>query len=93
MFEFTKVGIEHVENDKLTLEVKDSNRLDLLSIEGIVREVQGIIKKETGLKNYKVEKSTFIVKVDRKVKAVRPFTVCAVVKGLKFTDYFIEQMI
>ncbi|MCX6742033.1 MAG: phenylalanine--tRNA ligase subunit beta [Candidatus Pacearchaeota archaeon] len=93
VFEFTKVGIEKVENDKITLEIKDSNRLDLLSIEGVVREVKGIIKKEIGLKDYKIEKSNFVVKVDHKVKAVRPFTVCAVIKDLKFTEHFIEQMI
>jgi phenylalanyl-tRNA synthetase beta chain len=93
VFEFTKVEINKIEDDKITLEVKDTNRQDLLSVEGIARELKGVLEKETGLANYKVEKSEFVVRVDKKVKEVRPFTVCAVVKDLKFDDAFIEQIV
>ena len=98
------ISIENIENyskleisqdqedkDKLTVEVKDSNRPDLLSIEGIARELKGIFGKEKGLAEYKINNSTFSLNAEN-VKA-RPEIVCAVIKSLKLNDFAIKQII
>jgi len=91
--ELTKVSVEKIEKDNITVKIEDTNRADLLSVEGIARAVKGIIGKESGLVNFKIEKSNFLVKVNPKVKKVRPFTVCAVIKNLNFSEEIIEQLI
>jgi len=51
--QYSKIEIEQSEEDKdkLIIEVKDSNRPDLLSVEGIARELKGNTGKEKGLVN------------------------------------------
>lgn len=93
LMQYTKVGIEKIEGDIITFEVKDSNRPDLLSVEGIGRELLGMIGKEKGLAYYKASKSDYEVIIDKKVSKVRPEIVCAVVKDLKLNDYGIKQII
>ncbi|MCS7134596.1 MAG: phenylalanine--tRNA ligase subunit beta [Candidatus Pacearchaeota archaeon] len=93
LLEFVKTSIESIEEDKITLKIEDTNRADLLSVEGIARELKAITGKEKGLVNYEIIKSNFVVKVDKKVKKVRPYTACAVVKDLCFNHTIIEQII
>lgn len=94
ILENKKISLEGIEKDTLVLKIEDTNRADLLSVEGIARELKGILGREKSLVNYKVEtKTPFVVKVDPKVKKVRPFTVCAVIKDLKFDDNIIKQII
>lgn len=88
-----KIGIEKSEGDNITLEIKDSNRPDLLSVEGIAREMRGILGKEEGLKRYKINESDFVVKKDWRPIKIRPHIVCAVVKNIRLNDYGIKQII
>lgn len=90
---FAKGEIESVDDDLLKVDIKDSNRPDLWSTEGIAREIQGRITKNKGLPKYKLGKSKVVVKVDKKVSKVRPLTVCAVAKGLKINEDVLSQMI
>jgi phenylalanyl-tRNA synthetase beta chain len=89
---FAKAEIESVEGDLLRIDIKDTNRPDLWSSEGIAREIRGRLEKG-GLPEYSVKKSDVVVKVDKSVAKVRPYTVCAVVKNLKITPEFLSQMI
>jgi len=93
LMQYTKAGIEKIEGDIITLEIKDSNRPDMLSVEGIGRELLGVTGKERGLAIYKAAKSNYEVIIDKKVSKVRPEIVCAVVKDLKLDDYGIKQLI
>jgi phenylalanyl-tRNA synthetase beta chain len=95
LLELTKAEVDHIEQDKVIVEIKDSNRIDLLSVEGLVRELKNLTGKTSGLKSYKFEKSDkpFTVIIDHKVSTVRPYTVCAVIKDLKFTEESILQII
>ncbi|HDI02639.1 MAG TPA: phenylalanine--tRNA ligase subunit beta, partial [Candidatus Aenigmarchaeota archaeon] len=77
----------------LKVDIKDTNRPDLWSVEGIARELKGHYKIEEGLPRYEVKKSGLVVIVEKKVEKVRPKTVCAVIKGLKLDDESIKQMI
>lgn len=87
-----KGEIEAVEGDNLKLEIADTNRPDLWSVEGIARE----IKTKYGKYNVnlsKLKSSGLIVKVDKNLKTIRPRTVCAVVKNLNITEEVLLQMI
>jgi len=91
--EYSKIEPDKVEGDAVMLEIKDSNRPDLLSAEGIARDLRGILKKETGIKQYKINPSNFVLKKDRGVKKVRPEIVCAVVKNISLDNFAIKQLI
>ncbi len=69
------------------------NRPDWLSEPGLARSLSSFIGVKTGLRQYKVAKERFQVVVERAVNAVRPFTACAVVKGLKLDDEKIREII
>lgn len=89
---FAKGEIESVEGDLVKVDIKDTNRPDLWSAEGIARELRNHLGKG-GLVKYRINKSGFRMIVDKKVENVRAKTVGAVVKNLHFDDYFIKQII
>jgi phenylalanyl-tRNA synthetase beta chain len=73
--------IESVIGSEITLEVSH-DRPDLFSVEGIARELRGILGVEMGLPRYELRESGFRVFIDPSVAAVRPFISCAIVRGL-----------
>ncbi|QQG39492.1 MAG: phenylalanine--tRNA ligase subunit beta [Candidatus Aenigmatarchaeota archaeon] len=77
---------------RMTLKPADTNRPDLWSAEGIARVLRAYYGKG-GLPQYKMKRSGITVKADVKVKRVRPYTVCAVVRGLKITEEVLLQSI
>ncbi|MCK4997267.1 phenylalanine--tRNA ligase subunit beta [Candidatus Pacearchaeota archaeon] len=91
----TEMGtpIEEVTDDELSVEVFP-NRPDLLSLENFARAINQFMGKR-GLVNFKVNKpeKDYIVTINKAVKEVRPFTACAVIKGLKFSDARIKSVI
>jgi len=89
---YSKGEIEAVDGNNLKIEIKDSNRPDLWSAEGIAREIKGRID-PTGCPRYRIKKSDVVVEVDRKNKNVRPYTVCAVVKNLRINPDTLSQII
>lgn len=91
--DFAKAGIEDVQGDLLKVEVRDANRPDLWSAEGIARELKGRLTEERGLPKYKIEKSDVVVEVDKKVSKVRPLTVCAVAKNVRMNEAMLSQLI
>ncbi len=81
-----KGEIEGVEGDEIKLEIKDSNRIDLLSAEGIARTLKGYLGIEHGLPEYVSRPSGMDVLVDEKVKSVRPFVVACCARGVKLSE-------
>ncbi|MCL5018353.1 MAG: phenylalanine--tRNA ligase subunit beta [Candidatus Pacearchaeota archaeon] len=71
------------------------NRPDLLSYHGFKRSFLSFLGKQKGLKEYKINKpeKDYIVNIDASVKNIRPYTACAIVKGLKFDDDKIKEII
>lgn len=67
------------------------NRPDWYSMEGLARALRGYYQKTHP--KYSVKKSEYKVVVDPSVSKVRPHTVCAVVKGLKFNDQRIRDVV
>ena len=90
--QYAKGEVEEIEGESLKLDIKDTNRPDLWSAEGIARELQGRYGKEKGIPEYKVKQSDLVVNVSKKLKNIRPLTVCAVVKGLNITSDVLSQM-
>ena len=86
--------VEEIDKENITLEILP-NRPDLLSASGFIRAFKSFLGKETGLTKYKLNKpeKNYQVIVDESVKEVRPFTTCAIVKGLKFSDESIKDII
>ncbi len=76
--------IEYENQDEISIEVFP-NRPDLLSFEGFTRSFLTFLGK-IKQSNYKVEKNNkdYKVIVDNSVKSVRPYTVCAIIRGLRF---------
>jgi phenylalanyl-tRNA synthetase beta chain len=86
--------LESFNDDEIELEIFP-NRPDLLSYQGFKRSFLAFLGKKTGLKKYKIypPEKDFVVDIDSSVKNVRPYTACAIVKGLKFDDEKIKELI
>ncbi|MEM2874195.1 MAG: phenylalanine--tRNA ligase subunit beta [Candidatus Nanoarchaeia archaeon] len=83
---------EALENDTLTINLSDANRPELWCAEGIARELKGIFGIERGVKDYKAEATDFKVFVNSKLKDIRPYIACAVVKDVSLNDTIIRQL-
>ncbi len=69
------------------------NRPDLFSVEGAARAVKGILEVETGLPRYVTTPSNITLAVDPSVNIVRPYVVCAVIRGVSMNDRTIKSLI
>lgn len=85
-------NVESLEGDEITIEIFP-NRPDFLSEQGLARALKTFLSIKPGFKNYAVKKSNVKVVVDKSVKNVRPYTACAIVKGLKLNDEKIKAII
>ena len=85
------VAWEESKKDEFSVEV-NPNRPDMLSVEGLARAFSSFLGLTPGLKDYKTEKSLYLVRVDSETKMVRPYIVCAAVLGLEMTDEFIKSL-
>ncbi|MBS3088015.1 phenylalanine--tRNA ligase subunit beta [Candidatus Pacearchaeota archaeon] len=85
--------IEEVTDSEVSVEVFP-NRPDLLSLENFARALMQFNGKGK-IASFKIlpPEKDFEVFVDKSVKAVRPHTVCAIVKGLKFDDAKIKDVV
>ena len=86
--------VESVDSKEIQLEVFP-NRPDLLSYQGFKRAFLAYLSKKTGLKKYKVNspEKNYKVIIESSVKNVRPYTACVIVKGLRFNDEKIKEII
>jgi len=86
--------LEKFDNNEMEIEVFP-NRPDLLSYHGFKRAFLGFLGKQKSLKKYKINKpeKDYSVIIDSSVRDVRPYTACAIVKGLKFDDDKIKEMV
>lgn len=86
--------LESFNDEEIEIEVFP-NRPDLLSYSGFKRSFLCFLGKQKGLKQYKINKPAkdYVVNIDSSVEKVRGFTACAIVKGLKFDDDKIKELI
>ena len=85
-------NLEGINEKEIVVEIFP-NRPDLLSEQGFARALSSFIGVKKGLRNYKSNKSSYKVIIDKSVREVRPYTACAVVKNLKFSDERIREII
>jgi phenylalanyl-tRNA synthetase beta chain len=83
--------LESIDGNEIKVEIFP-NRPDMLSTQGLARALASFIGKKPGLRNYNVIPSHQKVIVDKSV-SMRPFTACAIVKGLKLNNQKIEDLI
>ncbi len=84
--------LESVGDDEIDVEVFP-DRPDMLSEQGFARAFSAFIGEKTGLRDYEVKPSGSKVTVDPSVIGIRPFTACALVRGLEFNDERIREII
>lgn len=86
--------LESIDEKEIELEIFP-NRPDLLSYHGFKRSFLAFLGKKTGLKNYKIREpeKNYYVKVESSIRDVRPYTVCAIVRGLKLDNQKIKEII
>ncbi|MCJ7424845.1 phenylalanine--tRNA ligase subunit beta [Candidatus Bathyarchaeota archaeon] len=76
----------------MSIEIKDSNRPDLWSIEGLVRALRGFLGLDEGLKNYTADKPIAALNVSPELRSIRPYIGCSIVKNVKLTDKIIRGL-
>ncbi|MCD6434117.1 MAG: phenylalanine--tRNA ligase subunit beta, partial [Candidatus Diapherotrites archaeon] len=92
MLMYAKAELDEIRGDMLKIDVKDTNRPDLWSIEGIAREIKGRLNKR-GLPKYKVGRSKLKIFVDKKVFRIRPYIAACIVKDIKVSEKLLVQII
>src|SRR5208337_4043549 len=76
----------------VSIEMKDTNRPDLWSVEGLSRALRGYLNQQKGPKQYAAGKPAIEVKVNAKLYNIRPFIACSVVKDVHLTDPIIRGL-
>lgn len=76
----------------VSIEMKDTNRPDLWSVEGLARGLQGFLTKKKGLKIYTVSKPIIDIHVDSRLKGIRPFIGCCIIRDVNLTDTIIRGL-
>lgn len=93
MLPFVGLDIEGIDDNIVRVEY-NPNRPDFSSDYGIARALSGLLGKKTGMPRFKVAgKSGISIRVDRKVKNVRPFVVALVAQNGRLDDESIKQII
>ncbi|MFH1408836.1 MAG: phenylalanine--tRNA ligase subunit beta, partial [Nanoarchaeota archaeon] len=84
--------LESVTDSEIVVEIFP-NRPDMLSEQGLARAMKSFLGIKTGLVPYTVTKGKGEVIIEKAVEHVRPYTACAIVRGMKFDDEKIRELI
>ena len=87
-------NLEKMDENELELEIFP-DRPDLLSYQGFKRSFLAFLGKKVGLKEYRINKpeKNYSVKIESSVKEIRPHTMCAIIKDLRFDENKIKEII
>ncbi len=88
---YAKGEVDEVNGDIMKVDIKDTNRPDLWSTEGIAREIRGRLN-EKGLPKFILKAGKATVIVDTK-SPIQPLAVCAIARGLRIDGHFLSQII
>jgi phenylalanyl-tRNA synthetase beta chain len=88
----SEVKLYNEQEGVLSIEIKDTNRPDLWGIEGLVRALRGFLNHQKGPKLYGAAKPIVDVNVDQRLRSIRPFICCSIVKSVKLTDIIIRGL-
>ena len=79
------------EGDDLDVEIT-AERFDLMSLPGLARGMRSYLGFRKA-PSYNITQGQYAVKVESEVAQVRPYTVCAVIKGLELDDAVLKSII
>ena len=88
-----KGDIESVEGNDVSIEVKDSNRPDIWSVEGIARALRSQLDTPEPREVKTSGKSNLRVVIDKRLKSIRPFISTAIVKSLHPSEEALKSWI
>ncbi len=89
---YVKGEVERWDGDEVSIEIKDGNRPDLWSVEGIARELRGVLGIEGGLIPYDIHTSSHIkIEVNPDLYPIRPFIAASIVEDVSLTDDIIRE--
>jgi len=88
-----KGELDAIEEDVLKIDIKETNRPDLWSTEGIARGIKAYVGKEKGIPEYKVLKGKRKVFIDEKLNGIRPKGAYAEIREIKITEEVLLQII
>jgi len=88
----SEVKLLNEQEGVVSVELKDTGRPDLWSVEGLARTLRGFLGLEKGSRRYDVAEAVVDVHVEAGLKAIRPYICCSVVKGIKLTDAVIRGL-
>jgi len=74
----------------VSMEMKDTNRPDLWSVEGLSRALRGYLNQEKGIKQYVAGESIAEVNVSKALWNIRPYISCSIIKNIYLTDNTIK---
>ncbi len=83
--------LEEISSADIKVEVFP-NRPDMLTEEGFARALSSFLGIKTGLRNYRVNSSSYHFTIDPKVKKVRPAVAAAVIKDIKMDNATIKSI-
>jgi len=86
--------LESLNDKEIEIEIFP-NRPDLISMQGYLRGFKAFIGKSQSIEKYKLNKPlpNYKVKINPNVKPIRPFTVCAIVKGISLDSNKIKEIV
>ena len=87
-----EVKVFNEQEGVVSVELKDTGRPDLWSVEGLARTLRGFLDLEKGPRRYEVGETAVEVHVDSQLKGIRPYICCSVVKGVKLSDVVIRGL-
>jgi len=87
-----EVKLYNSQEDNVSIEIKDTNRPDLWSVEGLARALSGYLNPATKPKEYAVRESLVDVSVDSRLATIRPFMGVAIIKNLNLNDTIIRGL-
>ncbi|MBI4043176.1 MAG: phenylalanine--tRNA ligase subunit beta [Candidatus Diapherotrites archaeon] len=88
-----KGEVDALQGSALRLDLKDTNRPDLLSAEGIARELRARLGTEKGIPAYKTIKGKNEITIEKTVEKARPFIACGIARNIKITEPVLTQFI
>ena len=87
-----EVKLYNEKEGTVSIEMKDTNRPDLWSVEGLSRALRGYLNQEKGLKQYSVGKPVAEINVSPKLWNIRPYICCSIIKNTQLNDTIIRGL-
>jgi phenylalanyl-tRNA synthetase beta chain len=85
--QWISLDIEEIDRTTNTIKVEYSpNRPDFSSPEGIARALKGYYDIEIGMQKWEMTPGPVKMYVDKKVRNIRPYVVCGVIRNIKLDD-------